>query len=94
MCLWQFAIIVKICSMTLEGNNGDGDDVKVEGAMVEMRLLGNLGRYGIQPFRISYKMGVNNNNNNNDSDKEAEEADGMPMMHCMTYHTLTGGHID
>ncbi len=54
-----------------------------------MRLLGNFGRYGTQPFCILYKTGDNNDNNDN-----AEEADNVPMTHCMAYHTLTGGHFD
>jgi hypothetical protein len=70
--------------------NSNGDDVKVEGTVMLMRLLGNFGRYGVQPFRILYKTG----NNNNDDTNNAEEADGMPMMFCMAYHTLMGGHFD
>ncbi len=54
-----------------------------------MRLLGNFGRYGVQPFRISYETGDEDDDNN-----VAEEAYGVPMMRCMAYHTLTGGHFD
>jgi hypothetical protein len=36
-----------ICSLTLDGNNGNGDDMKVEGAVMATRLLGNFGRYSV-----------------------------------------------
>ena len=71
-----------ICLLTLDGNNVKGDDAKVEGTMMATRLLGNFGRYGAQPFRISYKMGdddnnddgnKNNNNNNNSNDNDDDD---------------------
>jgi hypothetical protein len=61
--------------------------------MMVIRLLGNFGRYSVQPFRILYVTGNDNNDNNNEDDDD-EEADGMPMTCCMAYHTLTGGHFD
>ncbi len=57
-----------------------------------MMLLGNFGRYGVQPFCFSYETG--NNKDNNDKEDDAEEADGMLMRCCVAYHTLTGGHFD
>ncbi len=73
-----------ICSLTLDKNDGNSDDVKVEGTVMATRLLGNFGRYGIQLFHILYKTGEDNNNNNEDNDEEdndddAKEVDGMPM---------------
>jgi hypothetical protein len=83
----------------LDRNNGNGDDMKVEGAMMAMRLLRNFGRYGIQPFCISYETGNDdddddddNDDNDNDND-DAEEADGVPMTRCVAYHTLTGATL-
>jgi hypothetical protein len=73
-----------ICSLTLARNDGNGDDMKVEGVVMATRLLGNFGRYGIQLFHILYKMGKDNNNNNKDHDEEdydddAKEVNGVPM---------------
>jgi hypothetical protein len=82
---------LKFCSLTLDENDGAGDDVKVEGAVMAMRLLGNFGRYSIQLFRISYKTG---NNDDNNDDGNTEEADSMPMTRCVAYRTLTCGHFD
>jgi hypothetical protein len=31
---------------------------------------------------------------NNNNDDNVEEADGVPMMRCKAYHTLTDGHVD
>ncbi len=62
-------LLLKLRSMILDGNDGNSDDVKVEGTMMAMRLPGNFGRYGVQPFCISYETGNDdNNNNNNDND--------------------------
>jgi len=72
---------LKFRSLPLDGNDDD-DDVEVEGAVMAMKLLGNFGRYGVQPFRISYETG-------DDDDDDAEEADC-----AVAYHTLTGGHFD
>ncbi len=83
--------LLKSCSLTLDGDDSNSDDIKVDGAVMAMRLLGNFGRHGIQPVCILYKMGNNDDNDNNDN---AEEANGMPMMRCVAYHTLTGSHFD
>jgi hypothetical protein len=72
---------LKFRSLPLDGNDDD-DDVVVEGAVMAMKLLGNFGRYGVQPFRISYETG-------DDDDDDADEADC-----AVAYHTLTGGHFD
>jgi hypothetical protein len=83
--------LLKCCALILDGNNGNGDDVKVEGNVMVMWLLGNFGRYGIQPFHILFKMGNNNKDKDNNN---TEEVDGMPKTCCVAYHTLTGGHFD
>jgi hypothetical protein len=36
-----------ICSLTLDGNDSNGDDVKIEGAVMATTLLGNFGRYSL-----------------------------------------------
>ena len=60
--------------------------MEVEGAVMTMKLLGNFGRYGVQPFRVSYESG---------DVYDAEEADGETMTRCaVAYHTLTGGHFE
>jgi hypothetical protein len=85
-----------ICSLTLDGNDGNGDDVKVNGAVMATRLLGNFGRYSVQPFRILYETGngddgddddedYNDDDDEDDDDDDAEEADGMPMT--VAWHT-------
>jgi hypothetical protein len=98
----------EICSLIMDGNNGKGDDVKVEGIVMATRLLGTFGRYGVQPFHISTKTDNNDDDDDNDNDNDdndddndddnnnnAEEADGLPMTVVWpTYHTLTGGHFD
>jgi hypothetical protein len=56
------------------------DDDTLEGAVMSMRLLGDFGRYGIQPFCISYE-----------SD---DEVDDVTMTRCVAFHTLRGGHFD
>jgi len=65
----------------LVASEEDEDDV-MEGAVMAMKSLGDFGRYGVQPLCISYEM---------DDD---EEEDGEPMIHCVAFHTLTGGHFD
>jgi hypothetical protein len=73
---------LKFRTLPLDGN----DDVEVEGAVMTMKLLGNFGRYGVQPFRVSYESG---------DVYDAEEADGETMTRCaVAYHTLTGGYFD
>jgi hypothetical protein len=66
--------------------------MKVDGAVMVLRFLGNFDRYCVQLFRILYKMGNDDNGDNNNND--AEETDGMLMTCCVAYHTLTGGHFD
>jgi hypothetical protein len=43
---------LKICSLTLDRSNSNGDDMMVEDPMMAMRLLGNFGRYGVKPLHI------------------------------------------
>jgi hypothetical protein len=81
-----------MCSLTLDGNDGNGDDMKVEGAVMTTRLLGNFGRYNNQPFHISYETGDGNNGNDNEEDNNeddnndnAEEAEGVLMT--VAWHT-------
>ena len=59
----------------------DEDDDALEGAVMSMRLLGDFGRYGIQPFCHSYEL-------------NEEDADDSTMIHCVAFHTLKGGHFD
>ena len=51
-----------------------------EGGVLAMELLGDFGRYGVQPLCVSYE---------DDEDDEAEE-----NLRCIAYHTLRGGHFD
>ena len=60
--------------------DGDEDDDIMEGAVMAMKLLGDFGRYGIQPLCISYEM---------DDGEEDEQ-----MLSCVAFHTLNGGHFD
>jgi len=60
-----------------------------EGAIFSMKLLGDFGRYGLQPLCISYEI-----DNDDDSDEEEDESTSSPMTHCVAFHTLTGGHFD
>jgi hypothetical protein len=59
-----------------------------EVAVMAMKLLGDFGRYGVQPFCISYETG------DDDDDDDDEEVDGEPLTRCVAFHTLTGGHFD
>lgn len=59
----------------------DDDDEASEGAVMSMRLLGDFGRYGIQPFCFSYEL-------------DEEDADDKTMVRCVAFHTLKGGHFD
>ncbi len=95
--------LLKFCSLILDRNTSNGDDMKMKGVLMAMMLLGTFGRYGIQPFCTLYKTDNDDNNNdnnkddndNNDNDNgNAEEADGVPMSYCMAYHTLMGSHFD
>lgn len=52
-----------------------------EGAVMSMSLLGDFGRYGIQPFCFSYEL-------------DDESADDSAIIRCVAYHTLKGGHFD
>jgi hypothetical protein len=66
--------------LTLDGNDSNSDVVKVEGAVMATRLLGNFGRYSFRPLRISYKTGDDDNDeDDDDDDNNAEEADGVLM---------------
>ena len=44
-----------------------------------MKMLGDFGRYGVEPLCFSYEL---------------EEEENEPMTHCVAYHTLKGGHFD
>jgi hypothetical protein len=58
------------------------DEDGLEGAVMSMRLLGDFGRFGIQPFCFSY-----------DFDEEDMDDDST-MIRCVAFHTLKGGHFD
>jgi len=55
----------------------EGEDY-TEGAVMAVKLLGDFGRYGVQPLCISYE----------------DEEGGESISHCVAFHTLTGGHFD
>ena len=59
----------------------DGENDALEGAVMTMRLLGDFGRYGIQPFCHSYEL-------------DEENANDSTMIRCVAFHTLKGGHFD
>lgn len=59
----------------------DEDADALEGAVLSMRLLGDFGRYGIQPLCFSYEL---------DEDNE----DNSTMVRCVAFHTIKGGHFD
>lgn len=61
------------------------DDEFSEGAVMAMKLLGVFGRYGVQPFCISYET---------TSTMDDEEDHSGPITHCVAFHTLVGGHFD
>lgn len=61
------------------------DDEFSEGAVMAMKLLGDFGRYGVQPFCISYET---------TSTMDDEEDHSGPITHCVAFHTLVGGHFD
>ena len=62
----------------LVASQEDEDEV-TEGAVMAMKLLGDFGRFGVQPLCISYET----------------DADGSEsLVHCVAFHTLTGGHFD
>ena len=61
------------------------DDEFSEGAVMAMKLLGDFGRYGVQPFCISYET---------TSMMDDEEDHSGPITHCVAFHTLAGGHFD
>lgn len=58
------------------------DEEAIEGGVIAMKLLGDFGRYGVQPLCLSYET---------DDD---ENDDGEPMTQCVAFHTLKGGHFD
>ena len=70
--------LLKFCSF-LVAFEGDDEDV-TEGAVMAMKLLGDCRRYGVQPLCVSYETDV-------------EDDDAGPMIHCVAFHTLTGGHF-
>ena len=57
------------------------DDDGSEGAVMSMRLLGDFGRFGIQPFCFSYEL-------------DEQDTQNTSMIHCVAFHTLKGGHFD
>ncbi|KAL9183734.1 hypothetical protein ACHAXT_004590 [Thalassiosira profunda] len=60
--------------------SGDEEESVTEGAVMAMKLLGDFGRYGVQPLCLSYEM---------DGEDEDESTN-----HCVAFHTLKGGHFD
>lgn len=62
----------------------DEEDDALEGAVMSMRLLGNFGRFGIQPLCFSYELDEENVDNTKD----------LTMIRCVAFHTLKGGHFD
>ncbi|KAK1748037.1 hypothetical protein QTG54_002000 [Skeletonema marinoi] len=71
---------LKFRSFLVAAEGSDEDDDVVEGALMVMKMLGDFGRYGIEPMCFSYEL--------------EEEEDDDPMTHCVAYHTLKGGHFD
>jgi len=71
---------LKFRSFLVAAEGSDEEDDVVEGALMVMKMLGDFGRYGIEPMCFSYEL------------EEEEEDD--PMTHCVAYHTLKGGHFD
>ncbi len=69
---------LKFRSFLVAAEGSDEDDV-VEGGLLVMKMLGDFGRYGVEPICFSYEL---------------EEEEGEPMTHCVAYHTLKGGHFD
>ncbi|KAL7536568.1 hypothetical protein ACHAWF_005500 [Thalassiosira exigua] len=61
-------------------SEGGGEDSYEEGTVMAMKLLGDFGRYGLQPLCIAYE--------------DEEETDGEPLFHCVAFHTLGGGHFE
>lgn len=80
----KFSEFIPVSSQSLKFRSflvaaeGSDDDV-VEGALMVMKMLGDFGRYGVEPLCFSYEL---------------EEEEGEPMTHCVAYHTLKGGHFD
>jgi hypothetical protein len=72
----EFTTALKWRSFVLDAE----DDDALEGAVMSMRLLGDFGRYGIQPFCISYDLD--------------EDEDDVTMTKCVAFHTIRGGHFD
>ncbi|KAL3796931.1 hypothetical protein HJC23_000684 [Cyclotella cryptica] len=63
----------------------ENDDDESEGAVMSMRLLGDFGRFGIQPLCFSYEL----------DDEDIDETDhDSTMIRCVAFHTLKGGHFD
>jgi hypothetical protein len=79
---------LKFRSFLVASEDDDDNDAVDEGAVMSMKFLGNFGRYGVQPFRISYETdGV-------DDDDGDTEADVEPKIRAVAFHTLAGGHFD
>jgi hypothetical protein len=72
----EFTTALKWRSFVLDAQEDDA----LEGAVMSMRLLGDFGRYGIQPFCISYDLD--------------EDEDDVTMTKCVAFHTIRGGHFD
>ncbi|KAL7520327.1 hypothetical protein ACHAWX_005053 [Stephanocyclus meneghinianus] len=63
----------------------DEKEDETEGAVLSMRLLGDFGRFGIQPLCFSYEL----------DGEDADDADHeSTMIRCVAFHTLKGGHFD
>ncbi|KAL7533833.1 hypothetical protein ACHAXR_005470 [Thalassiosira sp. AJA248-18] len=70
---------LKFRSFLVASEDEEDEDATMEGAFIAMKLLGDFGRYGVQPMCISY---------------ETDDDDEEGMIHCVAFHTLTGGHFD
>lgn len=70
---------LKFRSFLVATEGSDDNDNVVEGALMVMKVLGDFGRYGVEPMCFSYEL---------------EEDENEPMTRCVAYHTLKGGHFD
>jgi hypothetical protein len=80
---------LKFRSFLVASEDDDDSNEVDEGAVMSMKFLGNFGRYGVQPFRISYETDVVD-----DVDDDDTETDLETRIRSVAYHTLAGGHFD
>jgi hypothetical protein len=80
---------LKFRSFLVASEDDHDNDAVDEGAVMSMKFLGNFGRYGVQPLRISYETVIDA-----DDDDDDTEADGEPKICSVAFHTLAGGHFD